>query len=114
VNTRAISQNALWKVWAALLALLALTWLAARFDLGLGNTIIALVISGMKMSLVILFFMQVRYSSRLIWVFACAGFVWWMIFISLAMTDYLTRREVIPYQRQSPATSAQTNPAQHE
>jgi cytochrome c oxidase subunit 4 len=114
MNARAISQKALWKVWAALLALLTLTWLAAQFDLGLGNTIIALVISGMKMTLVILFFMQVRYSSRLIWVFACAGFVWWMIFVSLAMTDYLTRREVIPYQRQSPGISTQSNPARHE
>ncbi|HEY3855445.1 MAG TPA: cytochrome C oxidase subunit IV family protein [Verrucomicrobiae bacterium] len=114
MNASATSQKSLWKVWAALLTLLALTWLAARFNLGLWNTVIALVISGMKMTLVILFFMQVRYSSRLIWIFACAGFIWWMIFVSLAMTDYLTRREVVPYQRQSPNTPAQGAPARRE
>jgi cytochrome c oxidase subunit 4 len=82
-----------------------LTWLAARFDLGVGNTIIALVISGTKMLLVLLFFMQVRYSTRLIWIFACAGFIWWMIFVSLAMTDYLTRQPVTPYNH--PPVSSQ-------
>jgi cytochrome c oxidase subunit 4 len=97
MNARTVSSKTLWATWAALIVLLGATWLASRFNLGLGNTIIALVISGTKMMLVILFFMQVRYSSRLIWIFACAGFIWWMIFISLAMTDYFTRQPVIPY-----------------
>jgi cytochrome c oxidase subunit IV len=98
MKTSAASPKLLWMVWISLLVLLAMTWLAAQFNLGLGNTIIALVISGIKMLLVILVFMQVRYSKRLIWVFACAGFIWWLIFISLALTDYLTRQPVRPYQ----------------
>ena len=106
MNTRTVSSKTLWVTWVCLLALLALTWTASRFDLGLGNTLIALCISGAKMLLVILFFMQVRYSSRLIWIFACAGFIWWMIFISLAMTDYLTRQPVIPYNGPAPASSS--------
>lgn len=104
MNTRTVSSGTIWATWVALITLLFLTWLASHFNLGLGNTIIAMVISGTKMMLVILFFMQVRYSSRLIWIFAAAGFVWWMIFISLAMTDYLTRRPVTPYNR-PPAAS---------
>ncbi len=102
MSERTTSAKALWMTWASLLALLAATFFAARVDLGLGNTIVALLISGLKMALVILFFMQVRYSSRLVWVFVCAGFVWWMIFISFAMTDYLTRRPVVPYDRGAP------------
>ena len=101
MNHKSVSSKTLWIVWGSLLILLGSTWLASRFDLGLGNTIIAIVISGIKMLLVILFFMQVRYSSRMVWIFACAGLVWWLIFISLAMTDYLTRQPVIPYDRTS-------------
>jgi cytochrome c oxidase subunit 4 len=97
MNTRSVSSKTLWITWVSLLVLLTLTWSAAQIDLGLGNTVVAMVISGTKMMLVILFFMQVRYSSRLVWIFACAGFIWWMIFISLAMTDYLTRQPVVPY-----------------
>ena len=103
MSERTTTAKTLWVTWAALLALLVATFLVARVDLGLGNTILALLISGVKMALVILFFMQVRYSSRLIWVFVCAGFIWWMIFISFAMTDYLTRRQVVPYDRAAPA-----------
>jgi len=105
MKPQTVSHKSLCITWAALLCLLGLTWLAARFDLGVGNTIIALVISGTKMLLVLLFFMQVRYSTRLIWIFACAGFIWWMIFVSLAMTDYLTRQPVTPYNH--PPVSSQ-------
>lgn len=101
MNAQAATPKLLWTVWVSLLVLLGATWLAAQFNLGLGNTIIALIISGLKMLLVILFFMQVRYSQRLIWVFACAGFMWWLIFISLALTDYITRQPVKPYERTS-------------
>jgi cytochrome c oxidase subunit 4 len=92
MNERAASSRTLWTTWVCLLILLGLTWLAARFDLGLGNTIIALCIAGAKMLLVILFFMQVRYNSRVVWIFAGAGFVWLLIMISLTMSDYLTRK----------------------
>jgi cytochrome c oxidase subunit 4 len=101
MSAKHASTKILWVIWASLIVLLGLTWLASRFSLGLGNTVAAMLISGMKMMLVILFFMQVRYSTRLVWVFATAGFIWWAIFISLAMTDYLTRQTVIPYNRDS-------------
>jgi cytochrome c oxidase subunit 4 len=42
--------------------------------------------------------MQVRYNSRVVWIFAGAGFVWLLIMISLTMSDYLTRKVVRPYE----------------
>jgi len=41
--------------------------------------------------LVILFFMHVKYSPRLLWVFVAAGFIWLAIMIDLTLSDYLTR-----------------------
>ena len=89
------------RVLTALMALLILTMLTAFVDLdgwtrahhlGLGwNTAIALAIAVLKGLLIVLFFMHVRYGSRLIWVFAAAGFVWLAIMLSLTMTDYFTR-----------------------
>jgi len=40
---------------------------------------------------VILFFMHVRYSTRLTQVIVCAGFFWLLIMITLSLSDYLTR-----------------------
>src|SRR5580700_7715422 len=55
------------------------------------NTGIALTIAIVKALLVVLFFMHVKYGSRLTWVFAAAGFVWLAIMIVLMMSDYATR-----------------------
>ena len=82
--------------------LLALTWGVAEFNLGVANTVAALVIATAKMLLVILFFMHVRYHSRLVWLFAGAGFVWLLIMITLTLTDYLSRGVVKPYDREAP------------
>ncbi|HEY3137015.1 MAG TPA: hypothetical protein VGL29_13375 [Blastocatellia bacterium] len=38
-----------------------------------------------------LYFMHVRWSSRLTWVFVCAGFFWLAIMVALTLSDYLTR-----------------------
>jgi cytochrome c oxidase subunit 4 len=44
-----------------------------------------------KALLVILFFMHVRWATRLTWVVAASGFVWLLILFGITMTDYLTR-----------------------
>ena len=51
-----------------------------------------MLIAACKALLVILFFMHVRYSSRLTWVFVGAGFFWLMILLSLTLADVLSRR----------------------
>lgn len=78
-------------VWLGLLALLLLTWAAAQLNLGPFNVVVALTIAVLKMLLVILFFMHVRGSSRLTWIFVAAGFIWLLIMIDLTLSDYLTR-----------------------
>jgi cytochrome c oxidase subunit 4 len=77
--------------WLALVALLAATFLVSRFNLKPFNTAIALAIAFTKMAIIILFFMHVRYSRRVIWIFVAAGFIWLFIMIELTMSDYLTR-----------------------
>lgn len=78
-------------VWAALLLLLIATWAAAEVNLGIFNNVVALTIAFLKMFLVLLFFMHMKYEKKLTWVFAAAGFVWLMIMIGLSMNDYITR-----------------------
>jgi len=79
-------------IFGALLVLTLSTAGAAFIDLGGNlNTIVALAIATVKALLVILFFMHVRNSSRLTWVFVGAGFFWILILLTLTMTDPLTR-----------------------
>ena len=78
-------------VWATLLVLLFATWGFAMLNLHPFNAVIAMTIALVKMLLIILFFMHVRYSSRLTWLFAAAGFLWLAILILLTLNDYLTR-----------------------
>jgi len=78
-------------VFLALLVLLGATLLVAQFDLGPLNTVLAISIAFAKAALIILYFMHVRYSSRVIWVYAVTGFFWLAILIVLSMSDFLTR-----------------------
>ncbi len=75
----------------ALLAFLALTIAAAYVNLGPFNTILALSISLAKGALILLFFMHVRYSRPVLWLFVGAGFFWLGIMFALALSDFLTR-----------------------
>lgn len=94
------SRNVYVIIWIALLALLLLTWGLAELDLGPFNNIAAVGISFAKMMLVVLFFMHVRYESKLTWVFAAAGLIWFLIMVDLTLSDYLTR-DTEPGMRES-------------
>src|SRR6516162_9835348 len=74
-----------------LIALTVATWLIARVNLGIFNPVVALTIACIKAVLVILFFMHVRYSSKLTMVTVGAGFFWLLIMITLSLSDYLSR-----------------------
>jgi cytochrome c oxidase subunit 4 len=78
-------------IYALLMALLIGTVAASQFDLGRANVVIALGIAVAKALLVILFFMHVRSSSRLTWIFAAAAFLWLSLLLGLTMTDYAGR-----------------------
>tara|TARA_Y100000588_G_scaffold285683_1_gene303438 strand:- start:266 stop:544 length:279 start_codon:yes stop_codon:yes gene_type:complete len=68
-----------------------ITVAAAYVELGWLNTPVALAIAISKASLVVLFFMHVRYNSPLMWVFAAAGFFWIIILFVLTLQDYMSR-----------------------
>jgi cytochrome c oxidase subunit 4 len=55
------------------------------------NTLIALLIALIKTSFVVLFFMHVKYSGRLIWLSVIGGGFWLLIMFAFTMQDYLTR-----------------------
>lgn len=79
-------------IWAGLMVLTAATTGIAYVDLGAGwNTVVALAISIGKTLLVVLYFMHLRYSSRLTWIFAAAGVLWLSVLIGGTMDDILTR-----------------------
>lgn len=78
-------------VFAALIVFTFVTVWVAFIDLGVMNNVIMLTIACTKALLVILYFMHVRYSSRLTWVFVAAGFVWLMILLVFVLSDYMTR-----------------------
>jgi cytochrome c oxidase subunit 4 len=78
-------------VFAALIVGTALTVGVAFVDLGPLNNILMLGIAITKALLVVLFFMHVRWSTRLTWVVVASGFFWLLILFGLTMQDYLTR-----------------------
>lgn len=78
-------------VFAALLILTVTTAEIAFVDLGPLNNVVAISIACLKALLVVLFFMHVKYSSRVTWVFAGAGFFWLIFLFGITMTDYMSR-----------------------
>jgi cytochrome c oxidase subunit IV len=82
-------------VFAALLLLTAVTSAVAFLDLGAYfNTAVALTIACAKATLVALYFMHLRYSPPLTWVFAGAGLFWFFIMMTFTISDVLTREAV--------------------
>jgi cytochrome c oxidase subunit 4 len=78
-------------VFAALLVGTFVTVQIAYYDFGIFNVAIALSIAIAKASLVVWFFMGVRYNTPLTKVVVVAGLFWLMIMFGLGMSDYLTR-----------------------
>ena len=68
-----------------------LTVQIAFFDLGRLNAIAALGIAILKATLVILYFMHVKYSPRLTAAVVAGSVFWFGILIALTLSDYLTR-----------------------
>ena len=86
-------------IFTVLLAGTALTVLAAFHDFtyhAFGkeialNAVIALTIAVTKATFVVLYFMHVRYSSRLVWMIVTSALFWMAIMFSLTLADYWTR-----------------------
>ena len=78
-------------IFVSLLVLTGATYIVATFDFGWLNTPIALAVALVKASLVIIYFMGVRYNTPLTKLVVVAGFFWLVILFGLTMNDYVTR-----------------------
>jgi cytochrome c oxidase subunit 4 len=86
-----VPRRVYYAVFAVLMVGTYLTVQAAYFDLGPFNTVVAVGIAVIKATLVVLFFMHVKYSTRLIWTVAAGSVFWLGILFLLTFSDYLTR-----------------------
>ncbi len=68
-----------------------ITFVTQKGGSGKSTLCISLAIAAQEAVLVVLYFMHVRYSSRLTWVVVAGGFLWLAIMVGLTMSDYLTR-----------------------
>jgi cytochrome c oxidase subunit 4 len=99
------SPRTYWLIYAWLMALMILTIIAARINLGGANVLVALVIAAVKATLVVLLFMHVKYAGRVVWVFAGASFLWLGIMVALTMSDYVSRTWVPRQLADQPAAA---------
>ena len=78
-------------VFATLLVFTGITVGAAYVELGVFNPIVALGIASFKAVIVILFFMHVKWQSRLIKMTVGAGFFTFLVLITMTLSDYMSR-----------------------
>jgi cytochrome c oxidase subunit 4 len=87
-----VSAGLYWLVWSILIVCTVLTAGVATVDLGKFNTVVALSIATFKATLVVLIFMQVKYTSekmtKAVLLFAIA---WLILLLSLSLIDYSSR-----------------------
>jgi cytochrome c oxidase subunit IV len=86
-----IPPKTYYQVFAALMVLLVLTVAASLIEHDLLNTISAVTIAVTKAVLIVLFFMHVKYSSRMTQVLAVVGFIWLAIMLAIMFADYDSR-----------------------
>ena len=91
------------KTLIGLLILTAITVAAASFDFGQGNVVIALVIATIKASLVVLFFMHLRWDKPVNAIIAMAGFLFLGIFLMFCLIDFDARNNYLPSNLHSTA-----------
>src|SRR5919206_2756445 len=79
-------------IFLSLMVGTGLTVLAALYDFpGPLNAVVALTIAVVKATLVVLYFMHVRYSGRLIWLVIVSALLWLVIMFALTISDYSSR-----------------------
>ncbi len=86
-----VPKRTYYTIFASLMVLTAVTVGVAFIDLGLLNPVVALSIAVFKASLVVLFFMHLKYGSRMVWVVGGAAIFWLGILLVLILSDYATR-----------------------
>jgi cytochrome c oxidase subunit IV len=81
-----------WLIWAILIVATVLTAWISTIDLGIFNTVVALIIATCKASIVVLFFMHVKYTSeKMTKAVLLAAVFWLLLLLVLSLADYSTR-----------------------
>jgi cytochrome c oxidase subunit 4 len=78
-------------IFAALMVFTAITVAVAFFDLGPLNNVVMLGIAVFKATLVVMYFMHVKYGTRLIPVVIGSGIFFLVILFAVTMSDYMSR-----------------------
>jgi cytochrome c oxidase subunit 4 len=78
-------------IFGALLICTLLTVGASYLEMGPWNPVVALGIACFKATLVVLFFMHIKYSSRLMKMTVGAGIFTFLILVGMSMSDYISR-----------------------
>lgn len=78
-------------ILTALVILTLVTVWVAYFDFGPMNNVVALSIAVFKASLVVMFFMHVKYGTKMVKLVVGSSVVWLMILFAFVLQDYLTR-----------------------
>ena len=91
MSEHVVPKSTYYLIFAVLIACTAITVAVAFVDLGPLNTVVALTIAVLKATLVVLFFMHVKYSTRLTWVVVVGSVFWLGILLALTLSDYATR-----------------------
>jgi cytochrome c oxidase subunit IV len=86
-----VSPRIYYLIFGSLMVLTGVTVGVAFIDLRVMNTVVALTIAVVKATLVVLFFMHLKYSSRLTWVVGASALVWLAIMFGITFADYLSR-----------------------
>jgi cytochrome c oxidase subunit IV len=84
-------KSTYYAIFAALMVLTLITVAVAFVDLGILSFPVALGIAIVKATLVVLYFMHVKYSSQLTKLFVVSTLFFLVVLFGLTMTDYLTR-----------------------
>lgn len=86
------------KVFLALFILTIVTYLVALVDLGKMSDVVAVGIALLKASLVVMFFMHLKYSAKILWLVAVSGLVMTIVMFCFTMSDYVSRAApYVPY-----------------
>ena len=91
MSSHILPTRVYYTIFAILLFCTYLTVQIAFLDLGAMNTVAALAIATFKATIVVLFFMHVKYSTRLTWAVVLGSVFWLGILLTLTLTDYMTR-----------------------
>ena len=103
-----VPKSIYYLIFLALMVGTGITWWVATIDLGMMNNVIMLAIAVTKATLVVLFFMHVKYSSRMTKMVVGLAVFFLLVMLGLTMTDYATRDWFASPRGSSGAGTSQT------